>query len=55
MVSRATKDKNVAKAELLPGNFIAHMANGLREALELCLFNFDVIKDFKAGNNFHCS
>ncbi|KAG0561233.1 hypothetical protein KC19_9G047500 [Ceratodon purpureus] len=53
MVSGATMDENVAKAELPPANFIADVANGLREALGLRLFNFDVIKDSKAGNHFH--
>ncbi|XP_024356898.1 inositol-tetrakisphosphate 1-kinase 1 [Physcomitrium patens] len=53
MVSGATMDENVAKAELPPANFIADVANGLREALGLRLFNFDVIKDLKAGNHFH--
>ena len=53
MVSGATMDENLAKAELPPANFIADVANGLREALGLRLFNFDVIKDSKAGTHFH--
>jgi inositol-1,3,4-trisphosphate 5/6-kinase/inositol-tetrakisphosphate 1-kinase len=53
MVSGAIMDENVAKAELPPANFIADVANGLREALGLRLFNFDVIKDSKVGTHFH--
>lgn len=46
-------DENVAKAELPPEEFIADVANGLREGLGLRLFNFDIIKDSKAGNHYH--
>lgn len=53
MASGATMDENVAKAELPPEKFIADVANGLREGLGLRLFNFDVIKDAKAGNHYH--
>ena len=53
MVSGATMDENVAKAELPNADFIAEVANGLREGLGLHLFNFDVIKDSGAGNHYH--
>lgn len=53
LASGATMDENVAKAELPPEEFIADVANGLREGLGLRLFNFDIIKDSKAGNHYH--
>lgn len=53
LISGATLDENVAKAELPPEEFIADVANGLREGLGLRLFNFDVIKDSKAGNHYY--
>jgi len=53
LISGATLEENVAKAELPPDEFIADVANGLREGLGLRLFNFDVIKDSKAGNHYH--
>jgi inositol-1,3,4-trisphosphate 5/6-kinase/inositol-tetrakisphosphate 1-kinase len=51
--SGALVDENLSKAELPPASFIADMANGLREALGLRLFNFDVIRDTKVGNHYH--
>ncbi len=45
-------DENLAKAKFPPASFIADMANGLREALGLRLFNFDVIRDTKVGNRY---
>lgn len=53
MVSGATMDENVAKAELPNADFIAEVANGLREGLGLHLFNFDVIKDSGRRNHYH--
>lgn len=40
-------------AELPPAKFISDLAGGLREALGLRLFNFDVIRDTKVGNHYH--
>lgn len=51
--SGAAMDENLSKAELPPANFIADMANGLRKALGLRLFNFDVIRDVKAGDHYY--
>jgi inositol-1,3,4-trisphosphate 5/6-kinase/inositol-tetrakisphosphate 1-kinase len=45
-------DENLANAKFPPASFIADMANGLREALGLRLFNFDVIRDTKVGNRY---
>lgn len=52
-VSGATMGDNVTKAELPPKEFIADVAKGLRENLGLNLFNFDVIKDSRAGNHYY--
>uniref|UniRef100_A0A0C9RRW3 inositol-1,3,4-trisphosphate 5/6-kinase n=1 Tax=Wollemia nobilis TaxID=56998 RepID=A0A0C9RRW3_9CONI len=38
--------------ELPPTRFIAKIAEGLRKALGLHLFNFDVIRDTKKGNHY---
>lgn len=46
-------DANLLKADLPPDSFIEDVANGLREALGLRLFNFDVIRDSKAGNHYY--
>ncbi|KAJ0964363.1 hypothetical protein J5N97_029485 [Dioscorea zingiberensis] len=39
-------------AEMPPLDFITDIARGLRKALELHLFNFDVIRDAKIGNHY---
>ncbi|XP_024535849.1 inositol-tetrakisphosphate 1-kinase 1 [Selaginella moellendorffii] len=41
------------QAELPPTKFVAELAKGLRENLGLRLFNFDLIRDSKAGNHYH--
>lgn len=38
--------------EFPPLNFVAEIAGGLRRALRLHLFNFDVIRDVKVGNRY---
>lgn len=39
-------------AEMPPATFVADIAKGLRHALGLHLFNFDVIRDTNAGNHY---
>ncbi|XP_074283772.1 inositol-tetrakisphosphate 1-kinase 1 [Silene latifolia] len=38
--------------EMPPQKFVMDIARGLREALKLNLFNFDVIRDSRAGNRY---
>lgn len=40
------------EAEMPPLSFLTDIARGLRQALRLNLFNFDVIRDSKAGNHY---
>ncbi|KAJ7558127.1 hypothetical protein O6H91_04G025400 [Diphasiastrum complanatum] len=46
-------DSDILQAELPPFDFISGLAKGLRIALGLRLFNFDLIRDIKAGNHYH--
>ncbi|CAL9066706.1 unnamed protein product [Musa acuminata subsp. burmannicoides] len=40
------------EAEMPPLSFVTEIAKGLRQAMGLCLFNFDVIRDVKVGNHY---
>ncbi|XP_059667430.1 inositol-tetrakisphosphate 1-kinase 1 [Cornus florida] len=42
----------VEEADMPPLSFVTEIANGLRKALRLNLFNFDVIKDNRVGNKY---
>ncbi|BBN03605.1 inositol-1,3,4-trisphosphate 5/6-kinase / inositol-tetrakisphosphate 1-kinase [Marchantia polymorpha subsp. ruderalis] len=46
-------DEKLSQAELPPSKFIGDIAKGLRKALGLRLFNFDVIRDTRLGNHYH--
>ncbi|CAM6127372.1 unnamed protein product [Calypogeia fissa] len=46
-------DEKLSTAELPPAKFLSDIANGLRLALGLRLFNFDVIRDVRLGNHYH--
>ncbi|RVW71225.1 Inositol-tetrakisphosphate 1-kinase 1 [Vitis vinifera] len=43
---------HVEEAEMPPLNFVNEIAIGLRKAMGLNLFNFDVIRDAKLGNRY---
>ena len=43
---------NLEDAEMSPTTFVSDIAKGLRQALGLNLFNFDVIIDTKAGSHY---
>lgn len=43
---------NLEDAEMPPATFVSDIAKGLRQALGLNLFNFDVIRDTNAGNHY---
>ncbi|KAM0945674.1 putative phosphotransferase with an alcohol group as acceptor [Dioscorea sansibarensis] len=43
---------HLEEAEMPPMDFITDIARGLGKALELHLFNFDVIRDAKIGNHY---
>jgi inositol-1,3,4-trisphosphate 5/6-kinase/inositol-tetrakisphosphate 1-kinase len=43
---------NLEDAEMPPATFVSDIAKGLRQAMGLNLFNFDVIRDTKAGNHY---
>uniref|UniRef100_A0A5B7BKC0 Inositol-tetrakisphosphate 1-kinase n=1 Tax=Davidia involucrata TaxID=16924 RepID=A0A5B7BKC0_DAVIN len=45
-------EKHVEEADMPPLNFITDIANGLRQAMRLHLFNFDMIRDTRAGNRY---
>ncbi|XP_023894653.1 inositol-tetrakisphosphate 1-kinase 1 [Quercus suber] len=45
-------EKLVEKAEILPLEFVMELAKGLREAMGLRLFNFDLIRDSRDGNRY---
>ncbi|CAK9145307.1 unnamed protein product [Ilex paraguariensis] len=44
--------KNLEDAEMPPISFIVDIAKGLREAMKLQFFNFDVIRDTSVGNKY---
>lgn len=44
--------KVIEEAEMPSLNFVSEVANGLREALKLHLFNFDMIRDNRDGNRY---
>ncbi|KAK1408935.1 hypothetical protein QVD17_41104 [Tagetes erecta] len=44
--------KSLEDAEMPPVNLISNVARGLRKALKLHLFNFDVIRDTSVGNRY---
>lgn len=44
--------KNLEDAEMPPMSLITAIARGLRTAMKLHLFNFDVIRDTKVGNRY---
>lgn len=46
------KMMHLEDAEMPPQRFIAELARGLRRAMKLNLFNFDVIRDSKFGNKY---
>lgn len=43
---------HVDAAEMPPLNFVNEIARGLRKAMKLNLFNFDMIRDAKVGNRY---
>ncbi|URD87310.1 Inositol-tetrakisphosphate 1-kinase [Musa troglodytarum] len=43
---------HLEEAEMPPLSFVTEIAKGLRQAMGLCLFNFDVIRDVKVGNHY---
>ncbi|XP_059300130.1 inositol-tetrakisphosphate 1-kinase 1-like [Lycium ferocissimum] len=45
-------DELIEKAEMPPLSFVNEVANQLRGALKLHLFNFDMIRDNKVGNRY---
>nr|POE58228.1 inositol-tetrakisphosphate 1-kinase 1 [Quercus suber] len=45
-------DELVEKAEMPPLEFVMELAKGLREAMGLRLFNFDLIRDSRDGNRY---
>ncbi|XP_075649382.1 inositol-tetrakisphosphate 1-kinase 2-like [Castanea sativa] len=45
-------EKLVEEAEMPPSEFVMELANGLREAMGLRLFNFDLIRDSRDGNRY---
>lgn len=49
----SSSDLDLPEVELPPANFISDVACGLRKALGLRLFNFDIIRDVKRGNRFY--
>lgn len=44
--------KLIEEAEMPPLNFVTEVANELRHALKLHLFNFDMIRDSRVGNRY---
>ncbi|CAL9756400.1 unnamed protein product [Musa acuminata subsp. burmannicoides] len=44
---------NLDKAEMPPLSFVTEIARGLRRLMGLHLFNFDMIRDLKAGGNHY--
>nr|GME16050.1 inositol-tetrakisphosphate 1-kinase 1 [Ipomoea batatas] len=44
--------KLIEEAEMPPLSFVTEVANELRRALKLNLFNFDMIRDSRAGNRY---
>ncbi|GKV10669.1 hypothetical protein SLEP1_g22002 [Rubroshorea leprosula] len=46
------KNMHLEDTELPPQSFMADIARGLRQALKLNLFNFDVIRDTRFGNRY---
>ncbi|XP_073526392.1 uncharacterized protein [Phyllobates terribilis] len=46
------KKMQLDDCEMPPQGFITNIARGLREALKLNLFNFDVIRDSRIGNRY---
>ena len=49
---RSEVEKLVEKAEMPPLEFVMVLAKGLREAMGLRLFNFDLIRDSRDGNRY---
>ncbi|CAN4099171.1 unnamed protein product [Withania somnifera] len=45
-------DELIEKAVMPPSSFVTDVANQLRDALKLHLFNFDMIRDNKVGNRY---
>ncbi|KAJ8633866.1 hypothetical protein MRB53_027202 [Persea americana] len=43
---------HLEEVEMPPLSFVAEIARGLRRAMKLHLFNFDVIRDVKVGNRY---
>ncbi|CAI9775115.1 unnamed protein product [Fraxinus pennsylvanica] len=56
LIAQDQSDENVAKlieeAEMPPSSFVTEIANGLKHALKLNLFNFDMIRDSMVGNRY---
>lgn len=46
------KKMNLEDVEMPPERFITDIARGLRQAIKLHLFNFDVIRDSRVGNRY---
>ncbi|KAJ3681688.1 hypothetical protein LUZ60_014261 [Juncus effusus] len=44
--------RGLQEAELPPSSFVTEIARGLRKALGLRLFNFDMIRDIRVGNRY---
>ncbi|URD92924.1 Inositol-tetrakisphosphate 1-kinase [Musa troglodytarum] len=50
--SKAEYYRQLAEAEMPPLSFVTEIARGLRRAMGLRLFNFDVIRDVKVGTHY---
>ncbi|KAJ8500782.1 hypothetical protein OPV22_011334 [Ensete ventricosum] len=50
--SKADYYMQLDDAEMPPSSFVTEIARGLRQALRLRLFNFDVIRDVKVGTHY---
>ncbi|PSS32254.1 Inositol-tetrakisphosphate 1-kinase [Actinidia chinensis var. chinensis] len=52
LTSQGHDAMHIEKAEMPPLSFVHDIANGLRRAMKLNLFNFDMIRDTSAGNRY---
>ncbi|KAA8533461.1 hypothetical protein F0562_031105 [Nyssa sinensis] len=50
--NQSDDEKHVEEADMPPLSFIIDIANGLRRAMRLHLFNFDMIRDSRARNRY---
>ncbi|MCO5584750.1 hypothetical protein L7F22_038682 [Adiantum nelumboides] len=51
--SNSSDDPDLQDVELPPSDFISKIASGLKKALVLRLFNFDIIRDVQAPNRYY--